>query len=301
MIYTLTLNPALDYILSVPVCEAGGVNRARGETILAGGKGINVSAVLNNIGVENTALGFTAGFTGNEITRLLSLSGCKTDFIRLEDGFSRINIKIKSHTETEINGQGPDIPQSALDLLKLKLSSFDDNDTLVLSGSVPPSLSNSIYCDIMEYLSEKKLNIIVDAEGSLLINTLKYRPFLVKPNHHELGAIFGAEINTRSEAVPYAKKLLEMGARSALVSMAEEGAVFVSGDGTVLQCAAPDGKLINSTGAGDSMLAGFIAGYMENQSFEHAFKMGLAAGSASAFSQNLPAKEEILKLYNTFE
>lgn len=299
MIYTLTLNPALDYIVNVPVCESGGVNRARGETVLAGGKGINVSAVLNNMGVENTALGFTAGFTGDEITRMLSISGCKTDFIRLKDGFSRINIKIKSGTETEINGQGPDIPKSALGALKSKLSSLHDGDTLVLAGSIPPSLSNSIYCDIMEYLSEKKLNIIVDAEGNLLINALKYRPFLIKPNHRELGSIFGTKINTRSESVPYAKKLLEMGARNVLVSMAGEGAVFAGGNGTVLQSAAPSGRLVNSTGAGDSMVAGFIAGYAKSRNFEHAFKMGLAAGSAAAFSQNLPAKEEILKLYNT--
>lgn len=299
MIYTITFNPALDYVVNAPDLKAGAVNRTRGEKILAGGKGINVSAVLNNMGVENTALGFIAGFTGSEIERILTTQGCKTDFIKLRDGFSRINIKLKSDTETEINGQGPDIPSEAVDALYKKLDALTDGDTLVLAGSIPSSLPNSIYCEIMEYLSGKKLNIAVDATGDLLVNALKYKPFLVKPNNHELGEIFKTELKTRDEVVPYAVKLREMGARNVLVSMAGEGAVFAGEDGEILTSDAPKGKLINSTGAGDSMVAGFLAGYMENHGFEHAFKLGMAAGSASAFSENLATKDEILKVYNT--
>ena len=266
---------------------------------MAGGKGINVSIVLNNMGVENTALGFISGFTGGAIKNILADMNCKTDFIKLDNGFSRINVKIKSDTETEINGQGPDISDGAVKKLYEKLDSLNDGDTLVLAGSIPSSLSDSIYCEIMDYLKDKKLNIVVDATKDLLVNVLKYKPFLVKPNNHEIGEIFGVELKTRSEVVPYAKKMQEMGAKNVLVSMAGEGAVFVGENGEVYESEAPKGKLVNSTGAGDSMVAGFLAGYMEKQDFMYALKMGLSAGSASAFSENLATKEEILNVFKT--
>lgn len=299
MIYTITFNPALDYIMVVPSCRNGEVNRTESEKIMAGGKGINVSIVLNNMGVENTALGFISGFTGGAIENILADMKCKTDFIKLDNGFSRINVKIKSDTETEINGQGPDISDNAVKELYKKLDGLKDGDTLVLAGSIPSSLSDSIYCEIMDYLKDKKLNIVVDATKDLLVNVLKYKPFLVKPNNHELGEIFGVELKTRSEVVPYAKKMQEMGARNVLVSMAGEGAVFVGENGEVYESEAPKGKLVNSTGAGDSMVAGFLAGYMEKQDFMYALKMGLSAGSASAFSENLATKEEILNILKT--
>lgn len=299
MIYTITFNPALDYIMVVPSCRSGEVNRTESEKIMAGGKGINVSIVLNNMGVENTALGFISGFTGGAIKNILADMNCKTDFIKLDNGFSRINVKIKSDTETEINGQGPDISDGAVKKLYEKLDSLNDGDTLVLAGSIPSSLSDSIYCEIMDYLKDKKLNIVVDATKDLLVNVLKYKPFLVKPNNHEIGEIFGVELKTRSEVVPYAKKMQEMGAKNVLVSMAGEGAVFVGENGEVYESEAPKGKLVNSTGAGDSMVAGFLAGYMENQDFMYALKMGLSAGSASAFSENLATKEEILNVFKT--
>lgn len=299
MIYTITFNPALDYIMVVPSCRNGEVNRTESEKIMAGGKGINVSIVLNNMGVENTALGFISGFTGGAIENILADMNCRTDFIKLDNGFSRINVKIKSDTETEINGQGPDISDSAVKKLYEKLDSLNDGDTLVLAGSIPSSLSDSIYCEIMDYLKDKKLNIVVDATKDLLVNVLKYKPFLVKPNNHEIGEIFGVELKTRSEVVPYAKKMQEMGAKNVLVSMAGEGAVFVGENGEVYESEAPKGKLVNSTGAGDSMVAGFLAGYMEKQDFMYALKMGLSAGSASAFSENLATKEEILNVFKT--
>lgn len=299
MIYTITFNPALDYIMVVPSCRSGEVNRTESEKIMAGGKGINVSIVLNNMGVENTALGFISGFTGGAIKNILADMNCKTDFIKLDNGFSRINVKIKSDTETEINGQGPDISDGAVKKLYEKLDSLNDGDTLVLAGSIPSSLSDSIYCEIMDYLKDKKLNIVVDATKDLLVNVLKYKPFLVKPNNHEIGEIFGVELKTRNEVVPYAKKMQEMGAKNVLVSMAGEGAVFVGENGEVYESEAPKGKLVNSTGAGDSMVAGFLAGYMENQDFMYALKMGLSAGSASAFSENLATKEEILNVFKT--
>lgn len=299
MIYTITFNPALDYIMVVPSCRSGEVNRTESEKIMAGGKGINVSIVLNNMGVENTALGFISGFTGGAIENILADMNCKTDFIKLDKGFSRINVKIKSDTETEINGQGPDISDDAVKKLYEKLDSLNDGDTLVLAGSIPSSLSDSIYCEIMDYLKDKKLNIVVDATKDLLVNVLKYKPFLVKPNNHEIGEIFGVELKTRSEVVPYAKKMQEMGAKNVLVSMAGEGAVFVGENGEVYESEAPKGKLVNSTGAGDSMVAGFLAGYMEKQDFMYALKMGLSAGSASAFSENLATKEEILNVFKT--
>lgn len=301
MIYTITFNPAIDYIISVPSYVDGAVNRTTSEKILAGGKGINVSIVLNNLGVENTALGFISGFTGTKIRDVLDNMGCKTDFVELGGGFSRINVKIKSDEETEINGQGPAIDDAALRELYQKLDLIKDGDMLVLAGSIPSTMSEFVYCDIMRYLSGKNIDIVVDATKDLLVNVLEYRPFLVKPNNHELGEIFSAELKTREEVIPYAKRLREMGARNVLVSMAGEGAVLVDENNNVYTSEAPVGKAVNSTGAGDSMVAGFIAGYSEKNDYEYAMKLGLAAGSASAFSENLADRDEILSVYKTIK
>ena len=301
MIYTITFNPALDYIMVVPSCRSGEVNRTESEKIMAGGKGINVSIVLNNMGVENTALGFISGFTGGAIENILADMNCKTDFIKLDNGFSRINVKIKSDAETEINGQGPDISDGAVKKLYEKLDSLNDGDTLVLAGSIPGSMPKMIYRDIMARLASKGVQFVVDATGELLMNVLEYHPFLIKPNNHELGEIFGVELKTRDEVQPYAKKLQEMGARNVLVSMAGQGAVLLDENGGFHQLPAPKGTLVNAVGAGDSMVAGFVAGWIEKQDYEHAFRMGISAGSASAFSELLATEAEIRQVYASIE
>lgn len=298
MIYTVTFNPALDYAMGVKKLEPGMTNRSYFEQLLPGGKGLNVSAILTHLGIENTALGFIAGFTGKEIKRRFEEAGGHSDFIELKNGVSRINVKIKSDTETEINASGPDIDAGSLDKLMEQLDSASNGDTVVISGSIPPSLPDSLYSDILKRLDGKGIMCVVDATRELLMNVLCYRPFLIKPNNHELGEIFGVTLSTREEVVPYAEKLAERGARNVLVSMAGEGAVLVAESGEVIKAPAPKGTVKNSVGAGDSMVAGFIAGWHESHSAEHAFKMGVAAGSASAFSEELATKEEIMRLYD---
>ena len=299
MIYTVTFNPSLDYIVSVDNFTCGIVNRTTDEIIFPGGKGINVSMVLKNLGFENTALGFLAGFTGNRIQDLLEEKGVRADFISVEKGISRINVKLRSNEETEINGQGPAIAEADIKKLYEKLDTLSDGDILVLAGSIPDVMPGSMYMDIMRHLQNKDLKIVVDATKDLLVNVLQYHPFLIKPNNHELGEIFGVKIESKADVITYAKKMQEMGAKNVLVSMAGEGAVFVGENGEVYESEAPKGKLVNSTGAGDSMVAGFLAGYMEKQDFMYALKMGLSAGSASAFSENLATKEEILNVFKT--
>ncbi len=301
MIYTITFNPAIDYIVSVADYRGGAVNRSSSEKLLAGGKGINVSTVLMNLGHENTALGFLAGFTGDEINRILDEMGVKTDFIKLKDGYTRINVKLKCSEETEINGQGPSITNDALDELMKKLDALRDGDFLVLAGSIPSTLPDTIYCDIMARLSDKKLNIVVDATGDLLVNVLKYHPFLIKPNNHELGEIFGKVLKSDDEIIECAKALQKKGARNILVSMAGDGGIFVGENGEIIKSLPPQGKVVNSTGAGDSMVAGFIAGYLETGDYRTAFLMGLSAGSASAFSENLATGEEVRTIYGTIK
>lgn len=302
MIYTVTFNPSLDYIVSVDKFVTGKVNRTGDEKIFAGGKGVNVSIVLKNLGYENTALGYTAGFTGNEIERILQEKGISTGFKTVTTGISRINVKLKSDEETEINGQGPTITTEDVGALYDRLDTdLKEGDILVLAGSIPDVMSQETYSNIMKRLENKNTNIIVDATKDLLVNVLKYHPFLIKPNNHELGEIVGAEINTREEACMYAKKLQEMGARNVLVSMAGEGAVLVTETGEEYQSEPPKGKVVNSVGAGDSMVAGFIAGYLKNHSYEEAFKLGLCTGSASAFSQELATKDEVETLMKDFE
>ena len=297
MICTVTFNPSLDYIVSVEDFKLGLTNRTSSELILPGGKGINVSTVLMNLGIENTALGFMAGFVGDEIVRKLEEMGVRSDFIRIPEGVSRINLKLKSIDGTEINGMGPEISAEKVQELMKKLDTLKAGDVLFLAGSIPSSMPDDMYEKIMARLDGKGVMIVVDATRDLLVNVLKYHPFLVKPNNHELGEIFGVELKTRQDVIPYGKKLQEKGARNVLISMAGEGAVLVAEDGQVFEKPAPKGILVNGVGAGDSMVAGFMAGWMEKQNYEHAFHMGISAGSASAFSENLATKEEIQVVY----
>lgn len=296
MIYTVTFNPSLDYIVTVDNFTCGIVNRTKDEIIFPGGKGINVSMVLKNLGYESTALGFLAGFTGRELQRLLEEKGITTDFITVVKGMSRINVKLRSDQESEINGQGPAIEKEDIAKLYEKLDALKDGDILVLAGSIPDVMPGSMYMDIMKHLQDKKLKIVVDATKDLLVNVLQYHPFLIKPNNHELGEIFGVTIESKEDVVIYAKKMQEMGARNVLVSMAGEGAVLVTEDGSIFKAEAPKGKVVNSVGAGDSMVAGFLAGYLENGNYADAFRMGVCTGSASAFSEELAVKEDVIVL-----
>lgn len=297
MIYTVTFNPSLDYIVSVEDFKLGLTNRTSSELILPGGKGINVSTVLRNLGVKNTALGFYAGFVGTEIVRRLQQMDVDAEFIQIQEGVSRINVKLKSIDGTEINGEGPVIGSDKVEELMGKLEKLGEGDVLFLAGSIPSSMPDDMYEQIMARLDGKGVMVVVDATKDLLLNVLKYHPFLIKPNNHELGEIFGVELKTREDVVSYGKKLQEKGARNVLISMAGEGAVLVAEDGQVFEEPAPKGILVNGVGAGDSMVAGFMAGWMEKQEYEYAFHMGIAAGSASAFSENLATREEIENVY----
>ena len=292
MIYTVTFNPSLDYIVGVDNFKLGATNRTSYEQMLAGGKGINVSYVLKNLGFESTALGFLARIVAD---------GINADFLMLEDGISRINVKLKSIEGTEINGMGPDIPADKVEVLRDKINSLKVGDILILAGSIPQSMPDTIYMDIMSDLQGRGVDIVVDATRDLLMNVLSYKPFLVKPNNHELGEIFGVELSTREEVVPYAKKLQEKGARNVLVSMAGEGAVLIDENGCGYMSEAPKGKVVNAVGAGDSMVAGFVAGYLEKKNYEYAFHKGLAAGSASAFSEQLATKAQVEALLSKIE
>lgn len=298
MIYTVTFNPSLDYIVNVDNLQLGAVNRTNREIMNPGGKGINVSMVLHNLGYKSTALGFRAGFTGREIARLMEEQEIQSEFIEVDAGLSRINVKVRSNEESEINGMGPDIGETDIQKLYAQLDKLEDGDILVLAGSIPASMPETMYRDIMERLSGKKLQIAVDATKDLLMNVLKYHPFLIKPNNHELGEIYGVKLSTRDEVIPYARKLQEEGARNVLISMAGEGAVLLTEDGDVYQTEAPKGKVKNSVGAGDSMVAGFVAGYVESHDYEKAFYMGVCTGSASAFSEGMATKEAVHELLN---
>lgn len=297
MICTVTFNPSLDYIVDVEDFKLGLTNRTSSELILPGGKGINVSIVLRNLGICNRALGFTAGFTGDEIIRRLQEMGVESDFIRIERGISRINLKLKSIDGTEINGAGPDISPERVEELMEKLDSLKEGDVLFLAGSIPASMPDDMYERIMKRLEGRGVMTVVDATKDLLVKVLKYHPFLVKPNNHELGEIFGVELKTREDVVPYGKKLQEMGAENVLISMAGEGAVLIATNGQVYKKPVPTGTLVNGVGAGDSMVAGFMAGWMEKRDYRHAFYMGIAAGSASAFSENLATGKEVEAVY----
>ena len=293
MIYTVTFNPSLDYIVSVDDFKLGLTNRTSSELMLPGGKGINVSIVLKNLGIQSTALGFMAGFTGKEIARRLEEEGVASDFIQIEEGISRINLKLKSIDGTEINGSGPKIPKEKVEELMKRLNTMKEGDVLFLAGSIP----DDIYSRIMKELKDKGIMIVVDATRDLLMNVLEYRPFLIKPNNHELGEIFEVTLKTREDVIPYGRKLQEKGARNVLISMAGEGAVLIAENGEVYSSPAPKGTLVNGVGAGDSMVAGFMTGWMEKQDYEHAFRMGVATGSASAFSEYLATRPEVEEVY----
>lgn len=295
MIYTVTFNPAIDYVVHTDNMEKGSVNRSNGEEIYFGGKGINVSLVLRELGIPSKALGFVAGFTGKAIEEGVREKGIETDFVHLKNGFSRINVKIKSDDETDLNGQGPDIPTEALSELFEKLETLKDGDTIVLAGSIPNSLPENIYEKILEFLSDRKIKAVVDATKDLLLNVLKYKPFLIKPNNHELGEMFGVELEGNDEIAEYAQKLKEMGAQNVLVSMAGDGAMLLDENGKTHFCGVCKGEVKNSVGAGDSMVAGFIAG-SQNGDYDYALKLGTAAGGATAFSDGLAQKDEIYRL-----
>lgn len=299
MIYTVTFNPAIDYVVFVRDFATGHVNRTQAEEIYCGGKGINVSTVLQRLGVENAALGFLAGFTGAAIEQGLRDTGICTDFIHLDEGLTRINVKIKAGQETEINGRGPTISERALESLFQKLDCLTEGDMLVLAGSIPSSLPSDIYERILKRLLGKGIAPVVDATGDLLCRVLPYRPFLIKPNHLELGEIFGKVLQTDGEVEACARRLQQQGARNVLVSMAGKGALLLDETGRVHRIDAPPGKVINSVGAGDSMVAGFLAGYLDRRDYAHALRMGIAAGSATAFAEGLAAREDIMKLFQT--
>lgn len=299
MVYTVTLNPSLDYIVDVKAFQPGRVNRTSAEQIYPGGKGINVSLMLAHLGQESTALGFLAGFTGCEIERRLQEVGIRTEFIRV-DGMSRINVKLRGGQEaeeTEINGMGPALDVAALQRLYGQLDELKAGDTLVLAGSVPATAPGEIYADICRHLKGREIRIVVDATREALQCTLPYHPYLIKPNHHELGALFGVELQTREDVVAYAQKLQDQGAVNVLVSLGGEGAVLVAEDGKVYTSPAPKGTVRNAVGAGDSMVAGFLTG-LATGGLETAFYMGLAAGSASAFSEELASGEMVENLYH---
>ena len=296
MINTITLNPSLDYVVKVDSFKADALNRINSEQIYAGGKGINVSIVLKNLGVDNTALGYVAGFTGDEILRQIKDHNVDCDFVKLESGMSRINVKLKSDGETEINGAGPDISEKDLESLYEKINKLGKGDFLILSGSIPKSVPDDIYERIMKSLLDKEVEFIVDATKDLLLKVLKYRPFLIKPNHHELAEMFNVELKNDEDIIAYGKKLQEMGAKNVLISMAGDGAILLPENGEPIKREVPKGILKNSVGAGDSMVAGFLCGYLKNKDLDEAFKMGIATGSASAFSEELATKDEVENL-----
>lgn len=297
MIYTVTFNPALDYVVRMNELKIGSVNRSTEEAVFYGGKGINVSTVLKNLGVDSIALGFIAGFTGREISDGVKAQGVMTDFITVKHGMSRINVKIKAGEETEINARGPEIGAEELEHMLQKISHIADGDCLVLAGTIPSTLPSDIYESIMERLQGKHVDIVVDATKELLLKVLKYHPFLIKPNNHELGELFGVNLTTEQDIEQYARKLQELGARNVLVSMAGDGSLLVTETGALYRMGVPEGKVVNSVGAGDSMVAGFLASYFKNHDYLDALKLGTAAGSATAFSEGLASKEKIEELY----
>lgn len=296
MIYTVTFNPAIDYVVRVEEFSLGQVNRSSREEIQFGGKGINVSVMLNHLGTDSCALGFLAGFTGKAIEDDLHRMGIHTDFIHLSQGMTRINVKLKAKEETEINGQGPEISQADFQKLLEQVALLRPGDTLVLAGSIPQSLPDDVYERIIQSLAGKDIQVVVDATRDLLCHVLKYRPFLIKPNHIELGEIFDRTLHTDEEIRECASLLQQRGARNVLVSMAGDGAILLDETGAFHKIAAPKGKVKNSVGAGDSMVAGFLAGYLQSRDYETALRIGAAAGSATAFSEGLAQRDEVQAL-----
>lgn len=300
MIYTVTFNPALDYVMRVESLESKDIIRTQGEQLSYGGKGINVSVILSRLGVDNKALGFLAGFSGRQVEQMLNDEKIKNDFVYLKNGYTRINVKIKSDDggETDINASGPDIDKDEVKALFERLSELKKGDALVLAGSIPKSLPDDIYEKILDNLKDRGIDFAVDATGDLLTNVLKYKPFLIKPNHHELGDIFGVEIKSIDDIVKYAGLLQEQGARNVLVSRGKEGAALVDENGELYTMGNVPGKIVSSVGCGDSMVAGFLAGYAQTGDYAYALKLGSACGNATAFSSGLAEKEEIDKMIN---
>lgn len=296
MIYTVTLNPSIDYVINLEHLKTGQINRVNDENVYPGGKGINVSRVLKTLGHDNVATGFVSNFTGDFIINSLADLNVKSDFIKLDNGFTRINVKIKSDEETEINGGGPHISDEKLKELFNKLNKLNENDILVLAGSIPSTLSEDLYERIMDKVKESNVKVVVDATKNLLLNVLKYNPFLIKPNNHELEEMFNVKLKSIDDIVTYGKKLQDMGARNVLISMGKDGALLITEDKEIFISNVPKGRVINSVGAGDSMVAGFISGYTNSNSYEEALKLGAASGSATAFSSDLATKEFIDKL-----
>lgn len=301
MIYTVTFNPSLDYVVQVENFQGDAVNRTSEEHVYPGGKGNNVAVIASNLGMKSRALGFKAGFTGAAMEQMLQEFGCDTDFIALEEGVTRINVKVRSDDEFEINGQGPRIPEEKIRQLYEKLDALESRDVLVLSGSIPNTLPDDMYERILERLAGTGVRISVDATKDLLMNALKYHPFLIKPNNHELGEMFGVILENDEEIAEYARRLQMMGARNVLVSMAGDGAILVTEEGSVLKQLPPAGEVVNSVGAGDSMVAGFLTGYLKTGSYGEALKLGIAAGSATAFTSWLADHEAIDKLYKILD
>lgn len=293
MFYTVTLNPALDYILQVDDFGIGKINRTKTEKILPGGKGLNVSMVLKNLEIDTVAIGFIAGFTGDELRKQMEQKGVKTEFIKVQNGITRINVKISSNQETALNGIGPDIDEKDIEELLQKINEITSDDLVILSGNIPKSIPKNIYQIICDILEKNNVTFVVDATRELLIDVLKYKPFLIKPNKEELEETFKVKITTKDELVTYAKKLQDMGAQNVLISLGGDGAILLNKEGKVYYSKAPKGKVINTVGAGDSMVAGFLAGYKKTKDYEQAFKMGIATGSASAFSMDLATAKEV--------
>lgn len=302
MIYTVTCNPSLDYIVTVEDFRLGTLNRTGRELIVPGGKGINVSMVLKNLGMDSIALGFSAGYTGEMIERLLRDRCVRTDFVRLPCGLSRLNVKLKAGgCETEINGQGPVVSEEALQSFYRKLDGTRQGDILVLAGSIPGGMPTTLYCDILAYLADKELKIVVDAAGELLTQACKQHPFMVKPNREELAQIFGAKICTKEDAAEYGSRLLRLGAQNVLVSLGGDGAVLLTGDGRQYYARPPKGEVVNTVGAGDSMVAGFLTGFLETGDMGRAFLYGLCTGSASAYSAEMAEKQQVEQMLKTVQ
>lgn len=300
MIYTVTLNPSVDYVVHLDSLVAGITNRTNGEEYYFGGKGINVSCVLAELGIESTAFGFVAGFTGDAIEKGIRNDKIITDFIRLRHGISRVNIKIKAETETEINCQGPCVSSNELERMLAKTERICSGDTIVIAGNIPSTMPENIYDVILDRLSGKNVRIVVDATKNLLINSLKYKPFLIKPNKQELYELFDADINDSYNVESYAKKLQKMGAQNVLVSLGKDGAMLIDEFGKKHTLGVLEGKVLNTVGSGDSMVAGFIAGYELGNDYTYALKLGSACGNATAFSKGLAKKDDIYKLIEKF-
>lgn len=300
MIYTVTLNPSIDYVVRLDEFISGITNRTTSEEYYFGGKGINVSCVLAQLDLNSTALGFVAGFTGDAIEKGIKHERVTTDFIKLSGGNSRINIKIKAGAETEINGQGPEISDGELESLMKKLDRIEDGDTLVLAGSIPNTLPDDVYERMLERLKDKDIRIVVDATRDLLVKSLKYKPFLIKPNRQEISEIFGVDVKTEEDTEKYAKELQKMGAKNVLVSLGGEGAMLIDENGEKHKAGVLKEKVINTVGSGDSMVAGFIAGYEKEKSYPYALKLGSVCGNATAFLPGLATKEKINELLKKF-